>query len=775
MKKYILIFIIFSLLTHTAGAQNKKILDSLAKEYKKVNHDTIQSLILSEIARQYRQSFPDTARLLANKGLEFAKKINYQRGIANNLNILGIVELTKGNYLQSVTYLFEGLEMNRKINNLKDISTNLNNIGEVYRLQKNYKEALRYYDEALKINEKIGYREGVAIILNNLGEIYTEQGKYEEALTYLFQSLKICEEINNESRAALRLNNIGEVYAKQQKYPEALESFAKAIKLSEKFNDKLHIAREYCNIAHIYLQTNDFKKSLDYAQQALTVSKQINAKKEIAESLRTFSEIHKKAKDYNNALTYYQLFVAYQDSLNNEEVTKKVKEIQFNYEMGQKEKEIALLEVKNSLREKDAYTRLLFSIFFAVCVLFLLILAAILYQKNKFKKKANDVLLEKNTTTESQNRELNKALATVEKQRIEMLTQNEELSQQKEELIAINEKLENKNKLIESQKEELEKINSRLVSNEVILKKSYIKIKENEVKIKEQSTEIVAQNEQLSQKQAELIRTNDDLATTFRQFKTTSDRLNKSMAYANQIQQLILPKKEKLDSFFGEYFVLYLPKDIVSGDFYWFTKLGGNRAMFVLADCTGHGVPGAFMSMIGNTLLHEIIKVKNIHSPAEILASLHAGIRNILKQQDSKNSDGMDTSICLFEKDDMTNKYQITFAGAKSSIFYGKDSTIHQLDGNKISIGGFTEKERLFTNQTFTLQKGEVIYFTSDGYIDQNNASRERFSTNKFKKLLASVCDLPIGEQEQIILSALKEHQKDEEQRDDISVVGIRL
>lgn len=705
MKKYLLCFTLFTLYIASAHAQNKDVLDSLTKIYKTTTRDTIQSVVLSEIAKQYRQSDPDTAQTLANKGLEFAKKINYPRGIATNLNILGIVQLNKGNYIQAVNYLFEGLDINKKINHQKDISFNLNNIGEVYRLQENYPEAIKYYNKALVINEKIGYKEGVAIVLNNLGEIYKEEGAYDKALEYFFKSLKICEEIKNESRAALRLNNIGEVYFLQGKDTEALKFFFDAIKLSIKFNNRLHLTREYNNLANTYLHTKDFPKALEYAGKSLEVAKEVNAKKEIAITLKTITNIYKTIQDYAKALIYYELFVLYQDSLGNEEVTKKVKEIQFNYEMNQKEKEILLLEAEKNIEKQNASTRLLYNVLFGLSALFLLILASALYQKNKFKFKANAILKEKNDMTESQNKELNKALATVEIQKQEMFTQNKELYQQQEELFMVNESLE----------------------------------------------------------------------TTFKELKLTSERLNKSIEYAKQIQQLILPKKAKVDSFFAEHFSIYLPKDIVSGDFYWFSLLKDNKAVFVLADCTGHGVPGAFMSMIGNTLLHEIVKVKNIESPAEILLNLHFGIRNVLKQKESKNSDGMDTAVCLFEKDVTNATYKIMFSGAKSNLFYAKDNVINQLDGNKATIGGFAEKERIFTNQTFTLKNDNVIYFTSDGYIDQNNEKRERFSSNKFKQLLSAVSHLPIKEQEQAILFALKDHQKNELQRDDISVVGIRL
>jgi serine phosphatase RsbU (regulator of sigma subunit)/predicted negative regulator of RcsB-dependent stress response len=698
-------FVLFTCAIYSTNAQNKNTLDSLNQVYKKTALDSIRSLILYEIAREYRHAFPDTAFLVANKGLAIAQKANFQRGIAINLNILGIIELNKGDYLKALTYLFDGLKINEKIQNKKDISFNLNNIGEVYRLQNNYNEALKYYTKALLINEKIAFKQGVAINLNNIGEVYKEQGKYIEALVYFFKSLKICEKINDKARIALRLNNIGEIYAKQNKYTEALNAYLKAFKISEESNNKLYMTIELDNIANIYLKTNDLKKSLEYANKSLEIAKEINAKKEINTSLKTITSIYTELADYANAFKYYQLFINYRDSLTNEEANKKIKEMQFNYEMNQKQKEIALLEKEKELQEQDAYNQTIYSVSFGIGALLLFILAAVLYQQNKYKLQANNLLQNKNIEINNQNEELNITLELVEKQKQEMLAQNEELYQQQEEILAVNETLE----------------------------------------------------------------------TTLVKFEVTASRLNKSIQYANQIQQVILPKKDKLDSFFQSHFSIYLPKDIVSGDFYWFIRLDEYKAIFILADCTGHGVPGAFMSMIGNTLLHEIIKSKSLFNPAEILADLHTGIKNVLKQEESQNADGMDISICLFEKDESKIKYQVTFAGAKSNLFYTQDNQIYQLIGDRIAIGGLTKRKVIFTNQKLILEENDLLYFTSDGYIDQHNAERKRFGSSKFKKLLGSICQLSILKQQQVILDALKKHQKNEEQRDDISVVGIKL
>ncbi|SFF55742.1 GAF domain-containing SpoIIE family protein phosphatase [Thermoflexibacter ruber] len=189
----------------------------------------------------------------------------------------------------------------------------------------------------------------------------------------------------------------------------------------------------------------------------------------------------------------------------------------------------------------------------------------------------------------------------LKKANAEITSQNEELNQQQEELAAINESLVMKNALIEMQRTELQK-----------------------------------QYETLDTQQKQLI--------------DTTKRLNKSIEYAKSLQDTILPKPSEVLNFFTDYFSIYLPKDVVSGDFYWFYQVSTQKAIVVLADCTGHGVAGAFMSMIGNTLLHKIIKEKGVHNPAQILSYLHEDIISLLRQKEERNKDGMDVSICLFEK-----------------------------------------------------------------------------------------------------------------------------
>lgn len=348
---------------------------------------------------------------------------------------------------------------------------------------------------------------------------------------------------------------------------------------------------------------------------------------------------------------------------------------------------------------------------------------------------------------------------------------------------------------------ELTKRNLYLIKEQNLILEG--KVKERTIELQSANREILEQNEELHAQERELMIANKELVDQKEliemqneELHHTSYRLNTSIRYAKEIQEVILPEKEKLNSFFAEHFTIYLPKDIVAGDFYWFVELGWDKkwkkenqlllesinpsfltykAILAVVDCTGHGVPGAFMSMIVHTLLHEIVEIKKITNPSFILQNLHTGIKNLLKQSNGKNSDGMDISICFFEKDDIQKEYKVTFAGAKGLVFYTEDNQIRQFNSNRYSIGGSLKKERKFTNQEVTLKEGSLMYFITDGYIDQNNVNREKFGSNNFKLLLNKLMQLPIPAQERLILSTLKEHQGSEEQRDDISVIGIKL
>jgi serine phosphatase RsbU (regulator of sigma subunit) len=265
---------------------------------------------------------------------------------------------------------------------------------------------------------------------------------------------------------------------------------------------------------------------------------------------------------------------------------------------------------------------------------------------------------------------------------------------------------------------------------------------------------------------------NQKLEETIQYAEITSKRLNQSMNYAKNIQDILLPQTAEIQSFFKEHFIIYRPKDIVSGDFYWFLPLSKEVSVFVLADCTGHGVVGAFMSMITSTLLHEIVSVRGLENPAKILANLNQSINIILKQKTSGNTDGVDMQICFFEK--RKEEIALTYASSKSFFFYWTGGELHYVKGDKIAIGGISSRQVEFETYQFVLPIDATFYFATDGFIDQNDATRARFGRNNLMLLLAKVADLPLEEQQKQIELALNKFQGREPQRDDISLIGLR-
>jgi serine phosphatase RsbU (regulator of sigma subunit)/ligand-binding sensor domain-containing protein len=249
-----------------------------------------------------------------------------------------------------------------------------------------------------------------------------------------------------------------------------------------------------------------------------------------------------------------------------------------------------------------------------------------------------------------------------------------------------------------------------------------------------------------------------------------------SIRYAETIQKAMLPSEKEMQEALKEYFIFYKPKDVVSGDFYWLSKVQ-EKVFVAVVDCTGHGVPGAFMSMISISLLHEAVNQQDIVEPSAILQHINYEIRNALKQDENRNRDGMDLVLCKIEKQINEDKLQnkITFAGAKRPLFYSKNGVIAELKGTRKNIGGNQKQVPNFEQTEILLAAGEMLYLSTDGYTDQANEHRDKFGVLTFVDLLQNIARQTMTEQQAAMLNALANHQLETEQRDDITVMGIRL
>ncbi len=254
-------------------------------------------------------------------------------------------------------------------------------------------------------------------------------------------------------------------------------------------------------------------------------------------------------------------------------------------------------------------------------------------------------------------------------------------------------------------------------------------------------------------------------------------RMTESINYALTIQSAMLPQPDIISSSFDEFFLIYRPRDIVSGDFYWYGELTVEGDELVIAasiDCAGHGVAGALMSMIGESLLNQIIYDKGIVEPHEILNNMSAGVRDMLNQAQNDSQHGMDANIVIINKE----KKEMQYSGAKQDLYYfleGSDELL-MLKGDRMSIGGVAEVERDYTNHILTYDKTITFYMTSDGFRDQYGGERgKKIGAGPFKEMLKFCSQKPLDRQKELLDQYFDDWMGNEPQTDDVQLMGFRL
>ncbi|WP_299464675.1 SpoIIE family protein phosphatase [uncultured Microscilla sp.] len=293
--------------------------------------------------------------------------------------------------------------------------------------------------------------------------------------------------------------------------------------------------------------------------------------------------------------------------------------------------------------------------------------------------------------------------------------------------------------------------------------------------IYEQNKELLQQSEELQQQSEEIMAQRDAIEESHKMLNERNYQITQSIKSAETIQAAILPFADRLQALIGEHFVIFRPRDVVSGDFYYIEQVG-NITIAAAIDCTGHGVPGAFMSLIGYALLNDIIYAQQKTNPAQILETLRQELRNALKQEQTGKQHGMDVAMVTIEPQNNTS-IQVHFAGAKRPLWYTtpEDDKIQVIKGSNVSIGIDYVEGRVITSQQLLLEKGSVLYLSSDGFADQNNQNRKKFGTRSLKTLLAQNKSLALPQQQSLLEQALDEFMQGTEQRDDILLIGIKL
>lgn len=308
---------------------------------------------------------------------------------------------------------------------------------------------------------------------------------------------------------------------------------------------------------------------------------------------------------------------------------------------------------------------------------------------------------------------------------------------------------------------DLEATLSKAISEMEVFRKGLEAIKENErliveqnekleLQVKERTAEIVHQKEIIEDKNKEIL---------------------DSIHYAKRLQAAILPPERQMNEFFAQHFTLYMPKDIVAGDFYWAEMLD-DHIYLVAADCTGHGVSGALMSMLGVSLLSRVVNEKQITEPGAILNALHLAVIAALKQQENETHDGMDILLCRFTKDFT----ELTFAGANRPLWLVRNGILEEFKTDKMPIGGLQIEHISFTTLTLSLEKNDMLYLSTDGYADQfGGEAGKKLMTKRFKEVLTEISGKSLNDQKEHLYKVHNDWKGEQEQVDDILVIGVRI
>jgi serine phosphatase RsbU (regulator of sigma subunit)/Tfp pilus assembly protein PilF len=615
------------------------------------------------------------------------------------------------------------------------LAGSISNKGFYYDNSGNVPTALEHYHRSLKIYEKIQDKRGISTSLNNLGVLYSSQGDTSKAFYYHNESLKIKQVLNDSDGISLSLNNIGTIY-KMRGYPfEALKCFKQSLKICESIEDYRGIAISYDNIGSVYFEQGFPRKALDYYFKALNIWKAFGENSGLAYSHNNIAEVYLSLGELQQALSHAEKSLAIAKGL--------------GYPMDIQNAARTLSEIKKRQGDfKDAlsYYELYISM--------------------------RDSIFNANTERISMAQGVKYAY---EKEALKDSLENLKIQEIKD--IQINER----DAVIGKEKTFRYALSAGLLLMAILVFVSirgYQRKKRDNELIQLQKSEVETQKIKL-EKQHQVL-------------EETHKEISDSITYARRIQQAILPPRENLRKYLNEGFVWYKPKNVVSGDFYWMeiirrqevttvpAPIGNNakedptlscEVLVAVADCTGHGVPGAMVSVVCHNALNRSVFEFGCSKPSEILDKTRELVIETFDKSGEIVKDGMDISLCSINLE----KRQLMYAGANNGIYMIRDHELREIKADKQPIGRFSEAKP-FTQQVIELQKGDCIYLFSDGLADQFGGPKgKKFKYQRLKQLLIDHHEKLMDEQVRYLENSFEEWRGDLEQVDDICVIGVRI
>jgi PAS domain S-box-containing protein len=694
----------------------------------------------------------------------------------------------------------------------------------------------KYEEDATKfIQQNENQKAGEAYF--NAGQDCFDEKVYNKAIEYFEKSANLYKQSGNKNGIWSNYISITEAYDKMKNYQKAYNYALEAYTISKSFRQT---SKQYENaqiLNDLALNLNKKTEAVNFAEDIISIARELQSIDELMFAMKNASDTYRavgnndKATDYLNEynrlvkekaeqteqILNQRVFV-FRDSMENtnqqliltsndlQRFKDSLAEVILNQLEKEKELEEAnknILEKEEKIKDEEKKRRNAFIIGFigaamSVVLVFLLSQqrkAAQILKKQKLQIQSQSVELEKT------NQELGKLSIVAEKTDNAIIIMSPTgdfewvnaaytrlFGYTFSELLKIS-----TNVIGDDTPDNIKKIIQKCIEEKITVSYEFTSTtkKSTEVAVQATITPILdAQGNlaklvlidsditQLMDAEKKIRQQRDELELQNVKIEQQNNHIRGSIRSASLIQNAILPPNELINSAFDN-FIIYLPKDVVSGDFYWFSEIAPQNSqvssyMLAVVDCSGHGVPGAFMSMIGNRILNEIVLQSKITCPSEVLENLDRSVENALRE----GNDGMDVCLCLLHKYN-NGKVTLEYAGAKRPLYLLRKNAeaVETIDATRRSIGYFrpNKKKIPFAKQILELSNGDTIYLTTDGIIDQNGLNRTRYGSLKLVNIIQQISGKNMQNQKLNIIEDLKKFQSSEEQRDDITVIGIKI
>ena len=583
-------------------------------------------------------------------------------------------------------------------------------------------KAIKLSNEFLILGEKLDSLSIIEHCYQILGEAYYYQDNFSRSLEYFTKYLDLKIEQGNEKEIGKAYNNLGIIYRAKEEYAKAIECYQQSLEINKKYDNYYGISGNLNNLGVLHEDLNLFSKARDYYQQSLELELKLNNLEGISTSYLNLGGIHFKLNNYNYAIEYCKKSIAICDSLKLNHSLELNYEILYktNKKIGNNDLALAYLEKHRELRDKRVNEKMNTQI-------------AEMEAKYQSNKQQQEI---KNLHTQKRRKQRLNIIFII----IIVISTSQAIF-----LLVINKKR--------------RKINRSLtqVNAEVLQQKEEIEAQRDEIEA--QRDEIKRQKEISDFQTGQILKQNKDIKD--------------SIEYAKHIQIALFPDKISLQTTLKHGFCLFKPRDIVSGDFYWVSQIE-NKSIIVVADCTGHGVPGAFMSIIGINFLNEIVNERHIYTPNEILNQLRKKVIKTMvhanKIEESK--DGMDISLIVIDYE----KMELEYAGAYNHLFYIRDHMLDSIKADRMPVGISEKTMKPFTNHTLKIQAGDQFYMFTDGYADQfGGPLKKKFRIGSLRELLLDIHEKPMDLQKRIMHETFINWKGKQQQVDDVLVIGVKI